>query len=277
MVVSPLSHRPFSVIWGGSIIHTIICRVHLMPDINAHRHATAEFWLGVRHELPLQLGVIPFGLVFGILGLASGLTGLQTILLSSILFGGASQVVFAQLWAAGVPPLVVGGSVGVVNLRHVLYSASMAQYLRHLPLRWRILLGYLLTDEAYAVSIKRFQDGPHSPYQHYHLLGSGVTLWVAWQASTIAGVIAGTTIPDSWSLSFAIPLTFIAVVAPSIRRRADLVACVVAATLSLLCQPLPWKSWIMVAACGGVAAGWLTHYQTQKQDRITADNDRGMS
>ena len=193
------------------------------------------------------------------------------------MFGGASQVVFAQLWAAGVPPLVVGGSTGVVNLRHVLYSASMAQYLRHLPLRWRILLCYLLTDEAYAVSIKRFQDGPHSPYQHYHLLGSGVTLWVAWQASTLAGVIAGTTIPDSWSLSFAIPLTFIAVVAPSIHRRADLVACVVAATLSLLCQPLPWKSWIMVAACGGVAVGWLTHYQTQKQDRITAGNDRGVS
>ena len=277
MVVSPLFHRPFSVIWGGSIIHTIICRVHLMPDINAHRHATAEFWLGVRHELPLQLGVIPFGLVFGILGLASGLTGLQTILLSSILFGGASQVVFAQLWAAGVPPLVVGGSVGVVNLRHVLYSASMAQYLRHLPLRWRVLLGYLLTDEAYAVSITRFQDGPHSPYQHYHLLGSGVTLWVAWQTSTIAGVIAGTTIPDSWSLSFALPLTFIAVVAPSIRRRADLVACVVVATLSLLCQPLPWKSWIMVAACGGVAAGWLSNYQAQKQDGITADNERWMS
>ena len=248
-----------------------------MPDINAHRNATAEFWLGVRHELPLQLGVIPFGLVFGILALASGLTGLQTILLSSILFGGASQIVFAQLWAAGVPPLVVGGSVGVVNLRHVLYSASMAQYLRHLPLRWRILLGYLLTDEAYAVSIKRFQDGPHSPYQHYHLLGSGVTLWVAWQTSTIAGVMAGTTIPDSWSLSFAIPLTFIAVVAPSIRRRADLVACVVAATLSLICQPLPWNSWIMIAACGGVAAGWLTHHHTQRQDRITADNDRGMS
>ena len=87
-----------------------------MPDIHALRQPTAEFWLGVRHELPLQLGVIPFGLVFGILGLASGLTGLQTILLSSILFGGASQVVFAQLWAAGVPPLVIGGSVSVVNL-----------------------------------------------------------------------------------------------------------------------------------------------------------------
>jgi len=213
-----------------------------MTDAPAQRTATAEFWLGVRHELPLQLGVIPFGLVFGILGLASGLTSLQTILLSSILFGGASQVVFAQLWAAGVPPLIVGGSVSVVNLRHVLYSASMAQYLAHLPLRWRILLGYLLTDEAYAVSIKRFQDGPKTRYQ----------------------VIAGTTIPESWSLSFAIPLTFIALVAPSIRRRADLVACVVAAVLSLICQPLPWKSWIIISALGGIAAGWMTHYHTSK-------------
>jgi len=237
-----------------------------MSDPVSHRSHAAEFWLGVRQELPLQLGVIPFGLVFGVLGMASGLTGLQTILLSSILFGGASQVVFAQLWAAGVPPLVVGGSVGVVNLRHVLYSASMAQYLKHLPLGWRILLGYLLTDEAYAVSIKRFQDGPQTPHQHYHLLGTGVTLWVAWQLSTIAGVIAGTTIPDAWSLSFAIPLTFIALVAPSIHLRADLVACLVAALLSLLCQPLPWKSWIIVAAFGGIAAGWLTHYLTTKNN-----------
>jgi predicted branched-subunit amino acid permease len=238
--------------------------LQLMTDDPAQRNAIAEFWLGVRHELPLQLGVVPFGLVFGILGLASGLTSLQTILLSSILFGGASQVVFAQLWAAGVPPLIVGGSVGVVNLRHVLYSASMAQYLIHLPLRWRILLGYLLTDEAYAISIKRFQAGPKTRYQHYHLLGSGMTLWVAWQMSTLVGVIAGTNIPESWSLSFAIPLTFIALVAPSIRRRADLVACLVAAALSLICQPLPWRSWIIISALGGIAAGWVTHYSTTK-------------
>jgi predicted branched-subunit amino acid permease len=235
-----------------------------MPSHVAPRSASAEFWRGVSDELPLQLGVVPFGLVFGVLGMASGLSPVQTILLSSILFGGASQVVFAQLWAAGVPPLVVGGSVGIVNLRHVLYSASMATYLRHLPLGWRVALAYLLTDEAYAVSIKRFQDGPKSPHQHFHLLGSGMTLWVAWQLSTIAGVIAGTTIPDAWSLSFAIPLTFIALVAPRIRLRADLMACLVAAGLSLLCQPLPWKSWIIIAAFGGIAAGWLTHHFSKK-------------
>ena len=165
-----------------------------------------------------------------------------------------------------MPPLVVVGSVGVVNLRHLLYGASMAQYLGHLPLWWRILLSYLLTDEAYAVSIKRFQDEPKSPHQHYHLLGSGVTLWVAWQISTVVGVIAGATIPESWSLSFAIPLTFIALVVPSIHLRADLVACVVAAVLSLLCQPLPWKSWIIVSALGGITAGWIVHHAIKEKN-----------
>lgn len=245
-----------------------------MKDAPAHRTANAEFWLGVKQELPLQLGVIPFGLVFGVLGPASGLTGLQTILLSVILFGGASQVVFAQLWSAGVPPLVVVGSVGVVNLRHLLYGASMAQYLGHLPLWWRILLSYLLTDEAYAVSIKRFQDEPKSSHQHYHLLGSGVTLWVAWQISTVVGVIAGATIPESWSLSFAIPLTFIALVVPSIQLRADLVACVVAAVLSLLCQPLPWKSWIIVSALGGITAGWIVHHAIKEKNTTPTNKNQ---
>ncbi|MGB1873276.1 MAG: AzlC family ABC transporter permease [Candidatus Puniceispirillaceae bacterium] len=218
-----------------------------------------EFWTGVRQELPLQLGVAPFGLVFGVLGLASGLTPLQTILLSSIIFGGASQVVFAQLWGAGVPAPVVGASVSVVNLRHTLYSASIAPYLRRLPLIWRIPLAYLLTDEAYAVTINRLRTEPASAYQHYHLLGTGMTLWICWQISTITGVIFGATIPQSWSLGFAIPLTFIAIVAPAIRRRADLAACLTAGIISVVGQPLPWKSWIILAAIGGIAAGYLTH------------------
>ncbi|MGB1177589.1 MAG: AzlC family ABC transporter permease [Candidatus Puniceispirillaceae bacterium] len=218
-----------------------------------------EFWAGVRQELPLQLGVAPFGLVFGVLGIASGLTPLQTVLLSSIVFGGASQVVFAQLWGAGVPAPVVGASVSVVNLRHTLYSASIAPYLRRLPLIWRIPLAYLLTDEAYAVTINRLRTEPASAYQHYHLLGTGMTLWICWQISTITGVIFGATIPQSWSLGFAIPLTFIAIVAPAIRRRADLAACLTAGIISVVGQPLPWKSWIILAAIGGIAAGYLTH------------------
>ena len=216
--------------------------------------------------MPLQLGVAPFGLVFGVLGIASGLTPLQTIMLSSIVFGGASQVVFVQLWGALVPPTVVGASVSVINLRHALYSASIAPYLRHLPLHWRIPLAYLLTDEAYAVTIHRLRNEPNSPYQHYHLLGTGMTLWVCWQITTITGVLFGATIPQSWSLGFAIPLTFIALVAPVLRRRADLVACLTAGVISIVGQPLPWKSWIIFAAIGGIAAGYLTHRLAGRTD-----------
>ena len=218
-----------------------------------------EFWQGVRDELPLMFGVIPFGLVFGVIGIESGLTSLQTILLSSILFGGASQVVFAQLWAGGVPALILGSSVCVINIRHVLYSASVASYLQHLSLGWRLLLGYLLTDEAYAVSIRRFTNGCSGKFQHFHLLGSGSLLWASWQASTIAGVVVGETIPESWSLTFAIPLTFIAIIAPIMRTRAELAAAVSAGSLAIIGQPLPWNSWLIIAALGGIATGWLVH------------------
>jgi predicted branched-subunit amino acid permease len=216
--------------------------------------------MGVRQEMPLQLGVAPFGLVFGVLGLASGLTPLQTILLSSIIFGGASQVVFAQLWGAGVPAPIVGASVSVINLRHTLYSASIAPYLRNLPLVWRVPLAYLLTDEAYAVTINRFRSDAPGPFQHYHLLGTGMLLWVCWQITTITGVVFGATIPAEWSLEFAIPLTFIAVVVPILRRRADFIACGTAAVISVIGQPLPWNSWIILAGIGGILAGWLTLY-----------------
>ena len=227
------------------------------PKASQNLSARSEFWAGVREEMPLIFGVAPFGLVFGVLGLESGLTPWQTILMSSILFGGASQIVFAQLWAAGVPALIVGGSVCVINMRHVLYSASIAAYLRHLPLRWRILLGYLLTDEAYAISIRRFQHAPPGLNQHFHLLGSGTLLWTSWQSSTIFGVLVGGTIPESWSLSFAIPLTFIAVVAPILKTRADLAAVMTAGTIAIIGQPLPWNSWLIIAAICGILAGWL--------------------
>ena len=116
-----------------------------------------EFFLGVTAMLPLLLGVIPFGLVFGVLGVASGLTETQTILMSSIIFAGASQVVFAQLWAAGSAYLIIGSSVALINLRHILYSVAVSEHLKKLSFKWRIILAYLLTDEAFAVSITRFK------------------------------------------------------------------------------------------------------------------------
>ena len=135
-----------------------------------------EFWKGILAQLPVQLGVIPFGLVFGVLGVASGLTATQTILMSSIIFGGASQVVFAQLWSYGTSPIITVGSVAIINSRHIIYSANISKYISVLSLRWRLTLGYLLTDEAFAISFREFENG--NRFAHYHLLGGGLNLWV---------------------------------------------------------------------------------------------------
>jgi predicted branched-subunit amino acid permease len=221
-----------------------------------------EFLRGIGDQLPLQLGVVPFGLVFGVLGIASGLSPLQTILMSSIVFGGASQVVFAQLWATGTSPLIVGSSVAVINLRHMLYSAAVAKYLRPLSLRWRIILGYLLTDEAFAISIKRFETTDRPELAHYHLLGSGLTLWMCWQIATVMGVMAGATIPDELNLGFAIPLTFMALVLPNLRRVSDIAAATSAALVALFSQALPWNVWIIAAALVGIIVGGiLSHWE----------------
>ncbi len=161
----------------------------------------------MRAELPLLLGVVPFGLIFGVLGLAAGLPGWAVVLSSSLIFGGSSQVVFAQLWGAATPPPVMVTTVGVVNLRHLLYSAAVADYLRDLPWRWEALLAYLLSDEAFAAAIGRLRDGPATAHRHFFLLGTGFTLWAGWQLSTLGGVLLGAAIPASWSLEFSIALT----------------------------------------------------------------------
>ena len=214
-----------------------------------------EFLLGVSAMLPLLLGVVPFGLVFGVLGISSGLSETETILMSSIVFAGASQVVLAQLWAAGSAHIVIGSSVALINLRHVLYSAAVAQYLGKLNLKWRIILAYLLTDESFAISIKRFTSHGTSRPVHFFMLGAGITLWLTWQASTIIGVIAGSTIPEDWELSFAIPLTFIAIVIPLLRSIPNIVGALTSGLIALCGQSLPWNTWIIIAACGGVLMG----------------------
>ena len=226
--------------------------------------ARSEFFNGIRDELPLQIGIIPFGLVFGILGLEAGLSMWQTIFMSSILFGGASQIVFTQLVATGTPAPVLIGSVSTINLRHILYSVSVAPYIRDLPLAWRILLGYLLTDEAYAVSIRRFQTQPASAFMHYHLLGTGITLWVTWQASTIIGVLAGTSIPEGWQLGFAVPLTFLAIIAPNIKMRSEIGAALVASLTAILLYELPWNLWLMIAALTGITTGVILSYYEEE-------------
>ena len=221
-----------------------------------------EFWKGVLAQIPVQLGVVPFGLVFGVLGIASGLTVLQTILMSSIIFGGASQVVFAQLWSIGASPIVTGGSVAIINSRHIIYSANISKYISVLSLRWRLALGYLLTDEAFAISFQEFEN--RNRFAHYHLLGGGLTLWVFWQISTVTGVFLGAKIPSYLNLEFAIPLTFIAIILPRLKSIAQISTAVTASIIAIFGQEIPYGLWIIIASVSGMFIGGLINQRKLK-------------
>ena len=220
--------------------------------------ALREFLTGVREETPLLLGVVPFGMIFGVFGVEAGIDPVAVFFMSSIVFGGASQVIFAQLAAAGTGGLVIASTVGIVNLRHALYSASMVKYLSGLGRGWRVLLAYLLTDEAFFVSLNRMETRPPGPHMHYHLLGSGLTLWSSWQVATLAGIMLGETIPAEWNLDFALPLTFLALLVPQLRSRPAAAAAAAAGTAALLVQWLPWNLWVIAAAVAGMTAGYAT-------------------
>ncbi len=222
--------------------------------------ARAEFIAGVRDELPIVVGVVPLGMIYGALAVGAGMPPAVAQAASAIIFAGSAQFLTAQLiGGTGAPVAVIITSAIIVNLRHLLYSASMAPYLRPLrPLsRWG--LAYLLTDEAYAVAITRFRTHQvrslPMPHRHWYLLGAGLALWVSWQASTAVGVVFGARVPAGWGLDFALPLTFIALVIPAIRDRAEVAAAVAAGTVAVAAAGMPFKLGLLAGACAGIAAG----------------------
>ena len=146
---------------------------------------------------PLLLPVVPFGIIFGAIGLELGFGPYITYATSIIIFSGASQIVFFQLLSNGASSLIAITSSSVVSTRHLLYGAVVAQYLSKLSLMWKIFLSYLLTDQAFAVSQEFFKKNSNDEYKHYHLLGAGLTLWIVWQLTTVIGILLGSIVPLS--------------------------------------------------------------------------------
>jgi 4-azaleucine resistance transporter AzlC len=216
-----------------------------------------QFWAGARAEIPLLIGVIPFGLIYGALALNAGLSPAEAQMMSSIVFAGSAQFITAQLVHEAAPGPVIMLTIAVVNLRHMLYSASMAPYIASLPTRWKAVLSYLLTDEAYAPTILHYEKHGITPQAHWFWFGAGCTLWVFWQSSTAVGVFLGAAIPESWSLDFALPLTFIAMLVPVLRGRPAVAAALSAGVVALLAFSLPYKLGLIVAALVGILVGTL--------------------
>lgn len=204
---------------------------------------------------PALLGLVPFGFVAGVAAIGSGLTPLQGIALSVFSFSGIAQLVACQLIAVHSPVIVTVAAAAVVSLRFLMYSAAIASQLAHLDWRWRALLSYLMTDQSYAASARRYSEPEPHRHKHWHFLGSALMLYVPWQVSVAAGALAGAAVPESWSLDFAVVLVFIALLVPAVRTRADLGAAIVAAALALIAAGLPYRLALVVASIGGIAAG----------------------
>lgn len=227
-----------------------------------------HFWEGTKAEVPLLIGVFPFGLIYGALALDAGLTPTAAQAMSSIVFAGSSQFVASQLLREATPGFVIVLTIAVVNLRHMLYSASLAPYVAALSPRWKVLLSYLLTDEAYAPTILRYERTGITPYAHWFWLGAGLALWVTWQISTALGILLGAAIPESWSLDFALPLTFIAMIVPALRNRPAIAAALSAGAVAVLAIPLPYQLGLILAALVGIVVGTLLEGRTSSKESL---------
>ena len=196
---------------------------------------------------PLLLPVVPFGIIFGAIGIELGFGPYITYATSIIIFSGASQIVFFQLLSNGASSLIAITSSSVVSTRHLLYGAVVAQYLSKLSLMWKIFLSYLLTDQAFAVSQEFFKKNSKDEYKHYHLLGAGLTLWIVWQLTTVIGILLGSIVPEELGLSFTIPLTFLALLINYFRKIDHLIVIFLSGLSSILFYEAPLKSYIILS------------------------------
>ncbi|TVR20038.1 MAG: branched-chain amino acid ABC transporter permease [Anaerolineaceae bacterium] len=224
----------------------------------------SEFFDGFKAILPLIAGAIPFGIIYGAIAVTQGLSPAATIAMSLFVFAGAAQFIAAGLIGAGAGAGLIIFTTFIVNLRHILYAASLAPYVRGLPAAWLLPLGFWLTDESYAVAIKRYNADDESgaepsPYRHWFFIGAAVSMYINWQICTLIGVVAGSTFEDSanWGLDFAMVVTFIGIVVPLVVTRPMLGAVLTAGTVALLLDGLPHKLGLMAAAFAGIAAGYV--------------------
>jgi len=212
---------------------------------------------GARAVLPILLGVAPFGLITGVAMVAGGITPWAAIAMSLLVFAGASMLAATQLLGTAAPVALIVLTVLFINLRFMMYSASLRPHLGGLPLRWRLLAACVLADNPYALSVARFTERPEMPGKLWFFLGASTTVWLVWQIALAAGALAGSGLPAAWRLEFAAPLAFIAMSVPLLRDRAMVAAALVAGTVVVLLHAMPLQLGLVFAALAGIGAGML--------------------
>lgn len=217
--------------------------------------ARQAFTDGARDVSPILLGVVPFGLVAGFAAIDAGLTVAHAVGFSVFLFAGASQLAALDLLGSGAHAAVAIGTALVINSRMLMYSASIGPQLAAVPRVRRALAAYLLVDQNYAMSVVRYRDRPEPGYRLWYFVGAGAILWLSWQVMTVAGALVGDAVLEGVPLEFAVPLTFLALLIPTITDRPTLAAALTAAGVATAGAPLPANLGMPLGALAGIAVG----------------------
>lgn len=213
-----------------------------------------DFFKGVKDVSPMITGVVPFGLIYGATAVKHGLTTLHSIVMSQIIFAGASQIALISQMAVDASIFVCIATVVMVNLRMLMYSASISPYFRkeNIFLKW--FASYFLTDQAYGVAIVKYNEDKNINHIMYYL-GAGITMWVTWQISTILGIFVGKTLPQRLFLEFAIPLTFLALLRPFLNKHYFVITALTSGMAMVFLKHLPFNAGFFIAVFLGVLSG----------------------
>ncbi len=227
---------------------------------------SAEFFAGARDTFPLVVGAAPFGIIFGTLAGTAGLSFWAAMGMSVFVFAGASQFIAAGMVAIGTAWPIIVITTLIVNLRHLLYGASMVPYYKTLPRFWKIVLSFGLTDETFAVAIRRYRKKDNSDHKHFYNLGSMVFMYSNWNLCTLVGLTMGKTFPGiaTLGLDFAMPATFIGMVIPYLTKSPMWASVITAGSVALMTNSLPHKIGLMIAALSGVATGIIVELMCER-------------
>ncbi len=230
--------------------------VKSLSSMEDGRKNTAMLWRAVRDTIPIMFGVVPFGITCGIMGLTAGLSSLETVFMSVLVFAGASQFIAIDMLGAGIMGWwVIVLTTLLVNLRHLLMGASLAPHVNKLPLTMQGALAFGLVDESYALTANQIH---REGYSAYYQTGVQISLYIIWAFSTLAGTVLGEKIsnPLEWGLDFAMPATFLVLLMPRLTDRISLYVCIISAIFAVLgALYLPGKWYIIIACIAATIAG----------------------
>ncbi|RCW50677.1 AzlC family ABC transporter permease [Halanaerobium sp. MA284_MarDTE_T2] len=208
-----------------------------------------DFKFGIKSALPIILGYLPIGTAYGILAVNKGIKPVYAVFMSVFVFAGSSQLVALEMIASNAAILAIVAMTFLVNLRHVLLSASLSLHLKNLPSFWYPILGFFITDEAFAVAMAEFDNVDHK--KEYYL-ALGIFSYLGWVFSSAFGAFLSEFInfKSGGALDFVLPAMFIVLLLIQISGRKDLFVAFTAAVLSLFFAVVIGGSWNIILAAG---------------------------